>query len=201
MPDKLPLNDLQSIWLNQPTEPLKMSSDTFLERARQRQSRSRFEARLSMSVGLACALFFAWTYTQTHGTLAQMGWGLLSLWGIYAAFHAYKWIRPKSQPQSAAVSTCLEFYRGELERRRDHLQHRWWRSRLPVCILGMIMVIQGTGARNASPNPFMNAIPFLGVLLLWAIAFFFVKKKLGRENLQQEIEELRAFERERTHSS
>lgn len=173
-----------------------MSADAFLQRARQRQSRARFEARLSMGVGLTCALFFAWTYTRTHETLAQAGWGILSLWGVYAAFHAYKWIRPQSQPHGAAISTCLEFYRGELERRRDHLQHRWWRSGLPVFILGMIMIIAGTGGKHAIAHPLLNAIPFLGLLALWAVAFFFVKKKLGHENLHQEIQELHAFEKE-----
>jgi hypothetical protein len=33
-------------------------------------------------------------------------------------------------------------------------------------------------------------------LAIWAVAFFVMKKKLGRENLQQEIEELRASETE-----
>jgi hypothetical protein len=31
---------------------------------------------------------------------------------------------------------------------------------------------------------------------MWAVAFLLMRKKLGRENLQQEIEESCAFERE-----
>ena len=102
----------------------------------------------------------------------------------------------KNLPQDAPINRCLEFYRSELERRRDYLRHRWWRSGLPFCILGMVMVIVGTGARKVSPHPLLNAIPFLGLLAVWAVVFRFVKKKLGQENLQQEIEELRAFEME-----
>jgi hypothetical protein len=34
------------------------------------------------------------------------------------------------------------------------------------------------------------------VLLIWVVAFLLMRKKLGRENLQREIEELRALERE-----
>jgi peptidoglycan/LPS O-acetylase OafA/YrhL len=115
---------------------------------------------------------------------------------IYAAYHAYKWIWAQSLPEEATISTCLEFYRRELERRRDY-PHRWWRSGLPLLLLlGMVMAGVGTGARNAPPHPFLNALPFLLVLAIWAVAFLFMRKKLGRENLQQEIEELRAFERE-----
>jgi len=174
-----------------------MSANELRTRAQQRQSKARFEARLSIVIGLACSVFFAWTFTRAHEALARVGWVLLSLWGIYAAFHAYKWIRPQNLPQDAPINRCLEFYRSELERRRDYLRHRWSRSGLPVCILGMVMVIVGTGAPKVSPHPWMNAIPFLGLLAVWAVALPFVKKKLGQENLQQEIEELRAFEIEK----
>jgi hypothetical protein len=194
MPSEFPMNDPRSVWQNQRTEPLKMSANELRRRARQRQSRACFEAHLSIVIGLACSGFFAWTFSRAHEGLARMGWALLSLWGIYAAFHAYKWIRPQNLPQDAPISKCLEFYRSELERRRDYLRNRWWRSGLPFFILGMAMVIVGTGARNVSPHPWLNAIPFLALLAVWAVAFPFLKKKLGQENLQQEIEELRTFE-------
>jgi len=194
MPSEFPMSDPRGVWQNQRTEPLKMSANELRTRARQRQSRAGFEARLSIVIGLACSGFFAWTFTRAHEALARMGWVLLSVWGIYAAFHAYKWIRPQNLPQDAPIGKCLEFYRRELGRRRDYLRHRWWRSGLPFFILGMAMVIVGTGARNVPPHPWLNAIPFLVLLAVWAVAFPFLKKKLGQENLQQEIEELRAFE-------
>jgi hypothetical protein len=189
------MNNPQSIWQNQRTEPLKMSANELRARAQQRQTRARIEARIAIVVGLVCFVFFGWTFTKAHGALARTGWVLLSLWGIYAAFHAYKWIRPQHLPHEAPISTCLEFYRSELERRRDYLRHRWWRSGLPFCFLGMVMVIVGTGAPKVSTNPpLARALPFLGLLVVWAVAFAFLKKKLGRENLQKEIEELRASE-------
>jgi hypothetical protein len=58
------------------------------------------------------------------------------------------------------------------------------------------MVMVGTGAQNAPPHPLLNALPFLVLLLTGSIAFFAMRKRLGRENLQQEIEELRSFETE-----
>jgi uncharacterized membrane protein YfcA len=68
---------------------------------------------------------------------------------------------------------------------------------LPFLLLGMAMVMVGTGAQNAPPHPLLNALPFLLVLAIWVVAFVVMKKKQGRENLQQEIEELRAFEADR----
>jgi hypothetical protein len=118
-----------------------------------------------------------------------------SLRDLYRIYHAYKWIWPGDLPEEAPISTCLEFYRRALERRRDY-QHRWWRSGLPFfLLLGMVMAGLGTGARNAAlQHPLLNALPFFLILAVWAVAFLLMRKKLGRENLQQEIEELRAFE-------
>jgi hypothetical protein len=127
-----------------------------------------------------------------------MGFALVSLCMIYAAYHVYKWTWPGNLPEEAPINTCLEFYRRELERQRDY-NHRWWRSGLAFfLLLGIVMAVVGTGARNAPPppHPLLNALPFLLLLAIWAVAFFVLKKKHGRENLQQEIEELRAFERE-----
>lgn len=196
MPSDFPMKDPQEIWQNQPTEPLKMSASDLRRKALDRQSKARSEALSTIIIGIILCFVFAWSFARAHEMLARLGWGLLSLCGIYAAYHAYKWIWPQSLPEEAPISTCLEFYRRELERRRDY-PHRWWRSGLPLLLLlGMVMAGVGTGARNAPPHPFLNALPFLLVLAIWAVAFLFMRKKLGRENLQQEIEELRAFERE-----
>ncbi|HEY7337693.1 MAG TPA: hypothetical protein VH639_22565 [Bryobacteraceae bacterium] len=196
MPSDFPVKDPQKIWQSQATEPFKMSANELRYRALQRQSKARLEARSSVIIGLVLSVFFAWTFTMAHTVLARTGWVLLSLWGIYAAYHAYKWVWPWNLPQDAPISTCLEFYRRELERRRDHLRRRWWRSGLPFLLLGMAMVIVGTGAQNAPPHPLLNALPFILLFAIWAVALVFMNKKLGRENIQQEIEELRKFETE-----
>jgi len=196
MPSDFPMKDPQEIWQNQPTEPLKMSASDLRRKALVRQSRARLEALSTIIIGIIPCVVFAWSFARAHEMLARMGWGLLSLCGIYAAYHAYKWIWPQSLPEEAPINTCLEFYRRELERRRDYV-HRWWRSGLPFfLLLGMVMAGVGTGARNAPPHPLLNALPFFLILAIWAVAFLLMRKKLGRENLQQEIEELRAFERE-----
>ena len=194
MPDDFPIKDPQTIWQGQPTEPFKMSAYALRLKMHERQSRGRLEASVSVVVGLVCCAFFLWTFTKAHSELARMGWLLLSLWGIYAAYYACRWMWPQDVPENAPITTCLAFYRKELEKRRDDLRHRWWRSGLPFLLLGMAMVIAGTGGQTAPTNPLINAIPLLLVLAVWVVAFFAMKKKLGREDIQKKIEELRAFE-------
>lgn len=196
MPSDFPVKDPQEIWQNQPTEASKMSVTDLRRKALERHSKDRFTALFTIIAGIVFCVFFAWSFARTHEMLARMGLALLSLCMIYAAYHVYKWTWPGNLPEEAPINTCLEFYRRELERQRDY-SHRWWKSGLPVLtLLGVVMAAVGTGARNAPPRPLRNALPFFLTLAIWAVAFFVMKKKLGRESLQKEIEELRAFETE-----
>jgi hypothetical protein len=207
MPNEYPMNDPRSVWQNQPTEPLKMSADEMRRRAQRFHANARLMALVSITIGLALCVFFGITFAMVHEVRPRIGWGLLSLWGIYGAYHAYRWIWPRNLPPDAPVSTCLEFYRRELERRRDYERHLWWRSGMPFCLLGIVIAVAGTGARNASPykvpttTMLLNAVPFFVLLAIWAAGMFLLKKRLrpnrfGPQNIQQEIDELRAYERE-----
>ncbi len=198
MADDFPIKDPQRIWQTQSTEPLKMSATDLRHKALEHQSKARSAALFTIIIGMVLCIFFAWALTRAHTVLARMGWGLLSLWGIYAAYHVYTWTWPKNLPEDAAVSTCVEFYRRALERQRDY-GRRWWRSGLPFfLLLGIVMAVVGTGARNAPPppHPLLNAVPFFVLLAIWTVAFLLLRKKQGPKVLQREIDELRAFEKE-----
>lgn len=198
MPGDFPIRDPQKIWQNQSTEPLKMSANDLRRKAVKAQSKARFAVLFTIVMAIIFGVFFfAWSITRVYAMLARTGFALVSLCMIYAAYHVYKWTWPGNLPEEAPINTCLEFYRRELERQRDY-RHRWWRSGLPILtLLGVVMAAVGTGARNAPPHhPLVNALPFLLALAVWVVAFLLLRKKHGRENLQREIEELRAFERE-----
>jgi len=199
MPNEFPMNDPQSVWQNQPTEPLKMSANDLRRKALEAQSKARFAVLFIILIAIICCLVFAWSFAGAHTVHVRMAYGLVSLCMIYAAYHAYKWTWPGNLPEEAPISTCIEFYRRALERQRDYIR-RWGRSGLPVFILtllGSVMAAVGTGARNVPPrHPLLNALPFFLLLAVWVVAFLILRKKRGPKNLQREIEELRAFERE-----
>ena len=180
-----------------------MSATDLRRKALETQSKARFAAVFTIIMGIIFCVFFAWwSFARAHEILARTGFALVSLCMIYLAYKTW----PRNLPQDAPISTCIEFYRRELERERDY-NHRFWRSGLPyLTLLGVVMAAVGTGARNAPPgwllalgankHPLLNALPFLLALAIWVVAFLLIRKKHGRENLQREIEELRAFERE-----
>jgi hypothetical protein len=194
MPNESPMNDPRNIWQNQPKEPFKMSVDEMRLRAQRFQTKARIQVVYSIMAGLSVCVFFAWNCIRAHELLSWIGFGLLSVWGIYAAYQAYKWIWPSNVRPDAPVKTSLEFYRSELERRRDYRLHVWRRSGLTFCFLGLALALAPAFIASLNnPRILLNAAPFFVLLTIWFVVFFFGKKR-GRNKLQQEIDELRAFE-------
>jgi len=194
MPNESPMNDPRTVWQNQPKEPFKMSVDEMRLRARRFQRKARFKVVYSVAIGLSLCVSFGWNSIRAQELLSRMGFGLLSVWGIYAAYQAYKWIWPSSLPPDAPVSSSMEFYRSELERRRDYIRHVWRRSGLTFCFLGLALALApALIASLHNPGLLVNALPFFVLLSIWFVAFFFGKKR-GQNKLQQEIDELRTFE-------
>jgi hypothetical protein len=194
MPNESPMNDPRNIWQNQPKEPFKMSVDEMRLRAQRFQTKARIQVVYSIMAGLSMCVFFAWNSVRSHEVLSRVGFGVLSVWGIYAAYQAYKWIWPSNVRPDAPVRTSLEFYRSELERRRDYRLHVWRRSGFTFCFVGLGLALAPAFiAALDNPRVLLNGLPFFVLLAIWFVAFFYGKKR-GRNKLQQEIDELRGFE-------
>src|ERR1039457_1935766 len=161
MPSEFPMNDPRNIWQNQPTEPFKMSADELRRKAQQRQRKARFEAIYSIIVGLILFVFFARVFVQPHEVVPRMGVGLLSLWGIYYAYQAYKWFWQERLTPDATLNTTLQSYRSELEKRRDYGPHVWRRAGLTFGVLGVAMVIVPVLIKSLdTPRLLLDLLPF-----------------------------------------
>jgi NhaP-type Na+/H+ or K+/H+ antiporter len=196
MANKFPMNDPRIIWQNQPMEPFKMSADDLRRKAKQRQTKDRYAALLSMAIGLFLCVVFARTFVRVDELIPRLGWALLSLWCIYFVYQANKWIWPGRLAPDATASTSLQFYRRELEKRRDYGRHVWRRAGLTLCFLGMgMIVVPGLIKSLQAPRLLLHAVPFFVLLAIW-FAIFFAMRKRNQQKLQQEIDELRMLERE-----
>jgi hypothetical protein len=196
MPSEFPTNDPRDIWQNQPTEPFKMSTEEIRRKAQQHWRTARVKSLAVMIIGIYLSLCFAWTFTRVHEVVPRIGWGLLSFWGIYLAYQAYRWVWPGRLMSDAAASTSLEFYRSELERQRDFNQYAWGRAGLTFCFLGLALALVPPLIKSLEhPRLLLNFLPFLVLLIIWVASFPYIRKQ-KRQKLQQEIEQLRALERE-----
>ena len=197
MPSEFPMNDPRNIWKNQPTEAFKMSADELHRKSQQRQRKDRFVAVYSIISGLILFVFFAWTFARVHNEVVpRIGVGVMSLWGIYYAYQAYKWFWQERLAPDAALNTTVQSYRSELEKRRDYGRHIWRRLGLPFLFLGLAMVIvPGLIKSLDAPRLLLNFVPLFVLFAIWC-AIYFPMRKRGQQKLQQEIDELRVFERE-----
>jgi hypothetical protein len=192
MPDEFRLNDPKKIWQRQPTEPIKMPLDEIRRKAQKFQTKSRLKVLAAIVIGLFLCVAFARMSAVVQDVIPRIGWGVMSLWGLYGAYAAYKWIWPRRLAEDATLGTSLDFYRSELERRRDYERHIWRRSGLIYCFAGVALaLIPELIPALETPRLLLKAAPFFVLLVLWFVLFFYIRKR-NRLNLQREIDELNA---------
>jgi hypothetical protein len=125
----------------------------------------------------------------------RVGFGFIAAWILYAAYDVYKAIWPGRVAPDAALNTTLQCYRKELERLHSFYRPSW-RKMMPGFVgMGLVMVPMLINQYETSPQDLVNAAPAAVVVaILWALCFALVRRR--RHKLQQEIEQLSAFERE-----
>ncbi|MGB0012040.1 MAG: hypothetical protein WBQ03_10565 [Candidatus Sulfotelmatobacter sp.] len=196
MRNEFPMNDSRNIWKDQTTEAFKVSADELRRKARQRERKSRFEAAYSVIIGLFLFVFFGLGAAKVHDLAPRIGFGVLSIWGVHFAYQACKRIWRERLLPDATLNTTLQSYRSELEKRRDYTRHFWHKAGLTFVFVGMVLVVTPPLIKSlGTPRLLLNFAPLFGLLAVWC-AIFFPKMKRNRRKLQQEIEELRGFERE-----
>lgn len=195
-PDESPMNDPRKIWQDQPTEAMKMSLDEIRRRAQKLQAKNRISALVTIVIGFVLCVWFARACAGTQDAVPRIGLGMLSLWGLYAAYQAYKWIWPGRLAANATFSTSLDFYRWELERRRDYARHIWRRAGLTFCFAGIaLFIIPALIGVLKTPRLLVNLVPFFVLLVIWLVVFFSLRRRNQRQ-LQREIDDLKMLETE-----
>jgi hypothetical protein len=189
-------NDPQNLWKNQITEVFQMSADQLRHKALQRQTLSRIEAVNSIIGGLILMVVFGWNVARVHEVIPRAGWGVLSLWCAYLAYQAYHWIWPGKLPADAALSTTLQSFKRELEKRRDYARNIWRRAGLSFLCLGLAMIIVPSLIESHDVRRTLAQWgPVLVLFVVWLALFLFLRSR-RRQKLQREIEELDRFGRE-----
>ncbi len=193
MPDEFPPNDPKQIWQNQPTEAMQMSLEEIRGKAHRFYARGRWKALTAIVIGVVLCGVFAGAFAKAQYLVLRIGWGILSLWGLYGAYLAHEWIWPGNLAEDATLGASLDFYRRELENRRDYVRHIWRRSGLWLCFIGLaLVVLPALIAALKTPRLLLNAVLFFVLLSVWFVSFFSIRKR-DRRNLQREIDELNAL--------
>ena len=190
MPDQPEQNDAGAVWRAQPEEKHPVTMQQLMNR-RTRELCSKTRAEIIMSIG--AALFFiaviiwrlglAQDRSSQLGLLAVVAWILISLY----RFRDRIW-RAEPLPRDALAATGVEFYRKELERRRDHLRNAWiWSGPLILSCLILLAIVLGQAFGSA--ERLLRVVPFLVLLAGWTAFGVWLRRRQARE-LQREIDEI-----------
>lgn len=196
MPDDPSANDPRTIWQNQPREISTVTLEKMIRRRAQAlHARTRRELLGSIAAPLAVAVFSGLGAVIFDDPLLRAVFVLAIAWAVAGQFFLHRGMWTATLPGDAALTTGLEFYRREIERRHYLLRRvlQWSFGPIVLAIGALLLPIVTGGIRER--GAFRNMIPFLTLLALWLVGFFVVRIRHQRE-LQREIEELNDIERE-----
>lgn len=119
------LDNPQQIWQSQPLEGTKMSAEAIRLRA------GTFERKIARRnlretvIAVLVVLFFGYCLVTTPQILLRIAWALFIGGMIWITINLHRRGTPRTMPADMGSSSCLEFFRSELERQRDLIQNVW----------------------------------------------------------------------------
>ncbi len=189
MSDEMRAKDPGSIWRDQPGEEVSVNLKQIVNRRTEELSSStRSEILMSILAALLFVGVMGWRIAprdplQWIGFGAVIGWVAISLiW-----FRRRIW-RPVTSRADTVAAPGLEYYRRELERRRDHLRNAWiWHGPLILACLMFAAILVGRASPGWDRLP--SALPLMVLLAVWTGYGFWRRRRQAKE-IQREIEEL-----------
>ena len=184
------MSDPQKIWQRQPTETTPMTLEDIRRKIHSLENRQRAAAIVWISIALALLFPFTRLFLKTPGLTSRLGLGVLMCWAVFGSWQAYRYLWPRGFLTDGNFRASLDFYRAQLEKKRDHNRHVWRRTRMNWCFVGLALFI-GPGLISAlgQPGTLSRAFPFFVLLGLWLALYFIMEKRTERQ-LQHEIDQL-----------
>jgi hypothetical protein len=91
------------------------------------------------------------------------------------------------------MTTALEYYRREIERRQSLFNRTVLWSIGPI-VLSLATFCMSLVRLAIKSEVLLNVLPFMSLVVIWIVAVFFLRLR-GQKDLQREIDELRNIER------
>jgi hypothetical protein len=192
MPDEWGAKDPGDLWRNQPEEKLAVNVQQLVNR-RTLELYSSTRSEILMSAG--AALFFvavmAWRFASVQHWLPRLGFGVAVAWVLLTLYRFRDRIWRRDTPRAdAAAATGLEYYRAELERRRDHLRNAWfWHG--PLLLACLVVVLTFAGAAFPGFERLQSVLPLALLLAAWTVAGITRRRRRAME-IQRELDAIDA---------
>jgi len=181
------------IWRDQPEEKIPVNLKQIVNlRTQELSARTHSESLTSVGSAVLLIAVVVWRLQIAHGGLLEFGLAAAIAWVIISVYSFRRRIRWHDTARPDAIAaTCVEYYRKELERRRDHLRSVWfWHG--PLLLASLILIAVLTGKANIAFQPLRNVLPLVILLAAW-VGFGIWRRRLQARSLQREIDELVPF--------
>jgi hypothetical protein len=196
MPNDSSTNDPKTIWQSQPTEPTKMTLVLIHHKTQQRQEKTRRELLSEIALSLVMIVFYGFGIWWVHGAAQRAAFALAIVWTLAAQYFVDRKSLSGAAQLEVSLSTSLESYRREVERRR-YLSNRFLLTLAPILIAivalctYLLSIARSHGGWN---HGFLRStVPFFTLLALWFVGLFVTRMRQQRE-LQREINQLNEVE-------
>jgi len=186
------LNNPQEIWQCQPVEGVKMSAEALRQRSGKFEKRIRRRNVREYVASLLAAVCFGYFLVTTHAVLFRIAYVLFIVGLGWVVYQLHRKGSARSMPAAMGTSTCLQFFRAELERQRDVVKNVWPWYLAPL-VPGFVILTAAYMRALPFPAGLASAVWLDGVV---AVLFFLVWKMNRRaaRRLQRIIDELYAGE-------
>lgn len=181
---------VKELWQSQPTEGIQMSIDQI------RMSAGKFEHKIHWRnvreyvTAIALVVFFSFELWRAGPLLVRTGFALLIAGTSYLIWHLLSKGSWRPLPEDAAITTCIEFQRHQLEQQRDLLTSVW-RWYLGPLLPGMAVLLFAFGRANPGhlKHPAFVVLPEALFFVAVSVAIAMVNGRAARK-LQRQIDEL-----------
>ena len=186
-------NDPKAIWQNQPTEPSKMTLVMIRHKTQQLQGKTRRDLLGEIAASVFLVGLSGFGIAWVNGAALRAAFALAIIWTLAGQYFVDRGSLSDAAQLDVSLSTSLESYRREVERRR-YLSSRFllWSFGPAILAVGALSAYLLTIAWNR--GFLRNTIPFFTLLGLWFVGVFVIRMRQQRE-LQREIDQLNEVER------
>jgi hypothetical protein len=190
MPDSTRSKDPAALWKAQPEEKRQVNLEQIVNRRTEElHASTRSEILMSIGAAVLFAVVMAWRIAPGGDRLLEAGLAAVIGWAAISLFWFRRWIWRREPPRPDAVAASgVDYYRKELERRRDHLRNEWlWHG--PLLLACLILVAILTSRSHLGFDRFASALPLIALLALWTGYGLWRRLRQAKE-LQREIDHL-----------
>lgn len=190
MSDQIRARDPGALWRSQPEEKLAVNLEHILNRRTEALgSSTRSEILMSVGAALLFVGVMAWRFAPAPGRLQGVGFAAVVAWAVISLYRFRHRIWRRNPSRSDAMAApVLEYYRKELEQRRDHLRNSWlWHGPLILACLILVAVLLGKAFPGVERLP--SVLPLIILLAVWT-GFGLTRRRRQAKELQREIDEI-----------